>query len=93
VLATHDGFNLIIDKLFEKPISEVSFGVPSRTNELDIVKLVNILENILQNSPFLNTLITDFNHLKYKILDDFVNYKQLSDILNNFTNTQQQTLL
>jgi len=83
---------LIVDKLFEKPLNEVSFGVPSRTNELDIVKLVNTLENILQNS-FLNTIITNFNQLKYKIFDDFASYKQLSDILNNFTNTQQQTLL
>jgi len=91
-LATHDGLNLIIDKIFEKPLNEVSFGVPSRTNEVDIVRLVNTLEDILQNSP-LNTLIDDFNQLKYKILDDFVNYKLLSDILNVFTNTQQQTLL
>ena len=92
VLTTHDGLNLVIDKIFEKPLNEVSLGVPSRTNELDIVKLVNTLGNILSNS-ILNTVITDFNQLKYKILDDFVTYKQLSDILNIFTSTQQQTLL
>jgi len=91
-LATNDGLNLIVDKIFEKPLNETSFGVPSRTNELDIVRLVNTLENILPNSV-LNTLITNFNQLKYKIFDDFTTYKQLSDILNIFTSTQRQTLL